>query len=335
MTSGSGVNVSYPVCVHVDIDAPVIRVISPENNTNFTSATSIIIIHIELEVWDNFGVDYFEYNINGSGWVRTNSSELDITLFKDGVYVVDFRVYDIAGNANGTRLVFSVDFPASFTVYFAYDNIWINKTTVSFSWESEHIDEVYLYVNGEHKTSLAPSGTYNLTLSEGIWNITLVAIGYKDRIVRAFWAKIDLTPPTINVLSPPNNSVINATGDYAEVLIVYSVQDNVGVDRILITYGNTTQEVSGNPVGSIIDINHTIYITAIDRAGNARTVSLNIEISKSMAGGTEAVGGEQEGETETGAGTETTILEGIDILLAATLILVSVAGLLIYVKKKK
>ena len=335
VASGSGVNVSYPVCVHVDIDAPVIRVISPENNTSFTSATSIIIIHIELKVWDNFGVDYFEYNINGSGWVRTNSSELDITLFKDGVYVVDFRVYDIAGNANGTRLVFSVDFPASFTVYFAYDNIWINKTTVSFSWESEHIDEVYLYVNGEHKTSLAPSGTYNLTLSEGIWNITLVAVGYGDRIVRAFWVKIDLTPPTINVLSPSNNSVINATGDYAEILIVYSVQDNVGVDRILIAYGNTTQEVSGNISIILPTGNHTIYITAIDRAGNARTVSLNIEISKSMAGGTEAVGGEQGGETETGAGTGTTTPEGIDIPLVATLILVSVAGLLIYVKKKR
>jgi len=249
--------------------------------------------------------------------------------------VVDFRVYDMVGNMNGTRLVFSVDFPASFTVYFAYDNIWINKTTVSFSWESEHIDEVYLYVNGEHKTTLAPSGTYNLTLSEGIWNITLVAIGYKDRIVRTLWAKIDLTPPTINVLSPSNNSVINATGDYAEVLIVYSVQDNVGVDRILITYGNTTQEVSGNisiilPVG-----NHTIYIETIDKAGNRARVSLCIEISKSTTSETSEteIGGGEEEKTETGA--KTGMRWGIDTVLIATILLVAVAGLLIYAKKRR
>ena len=46
------------------------------------------------------------------------------------------------------------------------------------------------------------------------------------------------------------------------------------------------------------------------------------------------MGGEQGGETETGAGTGTTP-EGMNIPLVATLVLVSVVGLLIYVKKKR
>ena len=277
---GSGAHVSRSIYVHIDVDPPSINVLAPENNTFFAANASILIVHVEIEYWDNYGVDRVEYNLNGSGWVVMNDVEIDLMIHVDGMYVLCFRIYDIAGNFNETKVVFIVDFPASFTVNFDYNNVWINSPNISFSWSSTHIDRVYLYINGELRDVLDSNGVLTLTLGEGIWNITLVAVGYNDRIVRTLWAKIDLTPPSVEIVSPVNNTVIYAVGNYTEVEIEVSVGDNVGVERILLTYRNTTFEI-GETATIILPVGeHTIYITAVDKAGNEKTVALHITVKQ-------------------------------------------------------
>jgi len=318
---GGGANISRSITVAVDIDPPLLSIVSPANNTVFATNTSILALHIELSCSDNFGISRIEYNLNNSGWVSIgNDTEINIVIYTDGVYILRLRAYDHAGNTNETALVFYVNFPASFKVSYAYNNTWTNNSTVVFSWESTNIHKVYLYLNGELKDVLEASGTYTMSLDEGIWNITLVAVGYMDTIVRTLWAKIDLTAPTISVLSPKNGTVFNATNEYAEVEIVVSVYDNVGVSSLYLTYDNRTMLISETTTLILGVGNYTIIITAIDEAGNEGKATLNIVVKG------EETTGEEAGEETTPGGVSGEQGLPVDILLLIGVVAVAVVG---------
>jgi len=329
---GSGTNVSYTVFVTVDVDSPSISIISPENNSVFVSNTSAIAVHVEFSYSDNFGVDHVEYSLNGSGWVDIGlDTEISILLYTDGLYVLYLRVYDVAGNTNTTRLVFSVDFPASFVVHYAYNNTWINCSEILFSWNSTNIDEVYMYINGEIRGTLGPNGIYTLSLEEGIWNITLVAVGYGDKIVKTLWAKIDLTPPVISVVSPENGSTFETLGDYAEIELVLDVYDNVEVASIYAIYQNKTILISERTTLILGVGEYSIRIVVVDEAGNTNTVILKISVVRKKGGETTT------GQEETTATEKTGISGGgktIGIYYIIVLFLIGAIPLIMIVRHK-
>ena len=268
------------IYVYMDTTPPNIEILSPENNT-ILEYNGTMIVEVSIYYYDKFGVDHIEYSLNGSDWINIGLTDIVYVGFTtEGYYEITFRAIDHAGNTNTTKLIFAVDAEATFNISCQYDNIWTNNTSFQFSWSSTHIDYVSLYINGELIEVMPSKGIKTLTLSEGIWNITLIAMGFNDKIVETIWAKIDLTPPSIEVLEPKNNTQLSTQEDYIEVQLSLNVTDNVMVDRILIQYRNYTINASEN-TRIILGIgNYTLKIMAYDSAGNMDSVRLYLSIVK-------------------------------------------------------
>ncbi|MEX0568801.1 MAG: Ig-like domain-containing protein, partial [Candidatus Njordarchaeota archaeon] len=97
--------------------------------------------------------------------------------------------------------------------------------------------------------------------------------------------QIDTSPPTIVILQPENNTVF-----YGETEIDFSisVNDNLGIDRIII-YVNGTKRYQFNQVSSFSLPFYqygtfNVTIEAIDLVGNSNTASVIIHLKESGGG---------------------------------------------------
>ena len=257
----------------LDIEEPTGKIEVEEYIT--TSRVSVnFTTHDDLGIRDVFlRLDYGE-------WINVTGEETyTISGLSEGPHIIWLNITDIANRTTTINKTFYVNIPISLQVHCPANNTYTNNTNIEISWRTHGpVDNITIYVNGtqeyvEHENL---NGTHTLELDEGFWIIDVVARGYMERREGRIFLHIDQTPPTIGI-EPENNTVVELSSGEKEasITIKISAKDNMGVEKIVVGYGNITWKFTGNEILLNVCLTagkHMFSIVAIDRAGNRRDI---------------------------------------------------------------
>jgi len=164
--------------------------------------------------------------------------------------------------------------PPNLTVLAPANNSYFNETTVTLNWTSSDENGIAgtdIYVDGNLEASLGPeTNSHDVDLTEGSHTIRIVS---NDNAGRSNESRlnviIDLTPPSLTIISPENNTSII----YEDTVIVeWNANDNNDIDHYEVKVDNGSwTNVHKNESIELKDLtlyDHYVYVKAIDLAGN-------------------------------------------------------------------
>ena len=280
---------SYDIVVTVDNTPPSVTITSPSNDSTVGTTFDV--------TWDasddTTDVEKVEVYLNGTlDAVYVKGSNMTNThtfsgLEPDQDYIVNITVYDSAGwSSYDWILVHTSGFFISITS--PNDGDAFNTSWVLVEWEYGELDTVEIYLNGS-LVDVVPADTrsYNITnLNEGAWNITLVGLNTStipprqtsDMVI----IYIDWTPPYVNILRPTDGELLNTSDVYVE-WEGDDQPDNVttGIDHYEIKWDKSSWIDVGKSTSytvTLSDGDHTIYVKAVDRAGNIAIDQVTITV---------------------------------------------------------
>ena len=216
----------------------------------------------------------------GTNWI--------VVSLEDGKHSVNISAMDIWGNYRWVYREFYVDTKMPrVTITSPVNDTYTNNSDVQVSWsgyDENGISSYDVYVNNTLRTSLAGTkNTVSLSLNEGVNIIKVVATDNSGKTNSStVTVNVDLTPPTITVISPKNNSesIYNSS-----VVVEWNSTDNMGIDHFEVNVdGGGWTNVYLNTSITLENLtlyNHTVRIKAIDRAGNVRIISVVFSLNPS------------------------------------------------------
>ena len=165
-----------------------------------------------------------------------------------------------------------------------------NKTTITLKWTTINVtlvDHYEVYVNGSPKdTSIAPTqAEYILTLQEGRNNITVIAKDMDNNIAASWtYITVDTTPPTLIIISPQDNSILNTP----TIMVEWHGDDALAqIDHYELYIDNHQENPNIPPTQTTYMISldegqHNITVKAVDKAGNiaTSTVQITLDLTK-------------------------------------------------------
>ena len=240
-----------------------LAIISPINNFNTSSRT----INITIDCVYVYSVEVYMNN----SYVATFVSDQQITLSipREGVWEI------MVADSDKLSIQSTVFIRADWTVpQVVMGNLpeYTNSSTVKISWnandEGSGVRRYELYVNGTKYWGGKTNRVW-ISLSEGVWNITVVAIDFADNR-NSTWGLIavDLTPPKIN-LSITNGTIFETV----YVLISWNATDNLSGASNVSLYLNAVFQGTYN-TSDIIELmlengRYRITLRTKDLAGNS------------------------------------------------------------------
>jgi parallel beta-helix repeat protein len=257
-----------------DTEKPVISLISPENNSVIKHGT---VIEFEIEddnLWkaiycvDNGDIQFFssDYNISTDGW-------------EDGTYNITIYAKDWGMNENIEIFTFTIDSISPNISLISPDNNSLIKPGTIIDFE---INDLYLNITTYTLNDGLPitlSSPYNLSTEgwgDGTHNITVYADDLAgNEISKTFRFTIDGAKPTINITGVINEEYYNTN-----VTPMINISDAHLNEDETITTLNDMSFVSGTEVSA--EGKHTLYIYAVDKAGNniSKTITFTIDKTK-------------------------------------------------------
>lgn len=275
----------WKIPLEPDTLAPRLSFDDPANGTIFNTTTFNVTITID-EAYLSQAVLY----LNGST-VNTYTTEgtytETVTVSQDGVYNLTLYAVDNAGNENRVTIFVTVDTTApTVTITSPSGGSYINSTTVTIYWSGSDslsgIDHYNIYVDGSIYAQNIPAGTtsYDLTLNEGTHTIRVVAY---DKAGNSNYDEIsitiDVTAPSLSILSPANDSTITSS----TVTVEWSGSDNFGIDHYEVKLDSGSWiDVGLSTNHTFSDLSsgsHTVYVRAVDLAGNINVSCVVFTIS--------------------------------------------------------
>ncbi|MEM2833436.1 MAG: Ig-like domain-containing protein [Candidatus Korarchaeota archaeon] len=248
-------------CINVYVFVAYLQIISPENNANVSLKVISLIVHA-VYVYD------VKVYINGSYIATFNvNQQIALELPNEGQWII--TVTDSTQPCINASIRIRADWTAPSIVINLPEYSNTSKLRVSWSGydTGSDIKEFELYVNGS-KYWNGKSNSVWITLSEGIWNITVVAIDFTGNR-QASWriAIIDLTPPIV-LLSITNGTTFQTV----YISISWNTTDNLsGVSNVSIYLNGVLQGIysaSGSIDLMLKNGQYRITLTTRDRAGN-------------------------------------------------------------------
>ena len=128
-------------------------------------------------------------------------------------------------------------------------------------------------MNGDTILNILPEYTYSFYL-----------VGYhqntEDNTTDTLYVKYawDVTPPTLNINSPSDNSFFNKTS----VLVEWSGSDNYGIDHYAISDGGSAWTNVGLSntylFNNLSEGSHVLYVKAVDTSGNYNIEGVNVTV---------------------------------------------------------
>ncbi len=239
---------------------------------------------------DNVAVNYTEILVDSGNWINVgNVMSYTLTNLTDGSHTVLLRVYDMAGNYNETSFSFNIDTIApNVTIISPESNAITNESTVNVQWKgSDNIGIAYYEIkvdNGQWK-KVGNVTSYTLNLQDGQHTIYIKAVdkagNYKVTEVKV---TVDTQPPTVQITTPSANS--NITAKY--VVVSWSGSDNIGIAYYEVKIDNGTWTKVGLNTSynftSLKEGSHTVYVKAVDKAGNSQTTSVTFNVKPASSG---------------------------------------------------
>ncbi|UCF07273.1 MAG: Ig-like domain-containing protein, partial [Thermoplasmata archaeon] len=193
----------------VDSVSPFILLNSPENNSVISLGAVLNFLITDLHLLSvNYSINGnpanplpAPYNISTAGWLDDN-------------YVIQINAIDMAGNANSSWYLFTIETgpPYIFLNTPANNSVVVNGTTLDFTISDPNLLEVNYSVNGESPVSFSPP--YNISTAGWEDGGYTILINAEDSVGNTnsswFFFTFDSTLPIIRLNSPDNNSVIPA-----------------------------------------------------------------------------------------------------------------------------
>ena len=235
---------------------------------------------------DNIPLNYSEIKVDNGNWINVgNVEKYTLTNLTDGWHSIILRVYDIAGNYNQSSFGFNVDTKAPSVIITAPQNNTItNVSSVTIKWSGKDNFGIAYYeikVDNNAWKKVGNSTSYQLNLQNGQHIIKVKAVdkagNYNETSITII---VDTQPPSVEIISPTGN--YTTTNNY--VFVTWNGNDNLGIAYYEVKIDNgtwlnvnnqTNYNFTGLSVGS-----HTVYIKAVDKAGNSNTTTLTFEVKE-------------------------------------------------------
>jgi len=268
-----------------DTVPPRLDISDPADGTVFSTTTFDITVIID-EVYLNQAVLYLNGSIVNTYTTEGTYTET-VTVSQDGVYNITLWGKDNAGNENSVTIFVTVDTtPPTITITNPQDGSYLNTTSVIVSWSADDslsgIDHYVIYVDGSVYANNIPSTTtsYTLTLSEGQHTIRVEVVDVAGNTnYDEISIVVDITAPTVNILSPTDGSTVTST----TVTVEWSGSDNNGIDHYEVRLdGGSWINVGTNTNHTFTDLSqgsHIVDVKAIDLAGNIGTDTVTFTVS--------------------------------------------------------
>ena len=263
----------------VDTHEPSLKIITPSNNSYINNGT----VMVEWETIDNLsGIDHSEIRIDDGDWINVgkNSSYIARNL-SYGSHQIHIKAVDRAGNVNITSVLIHIDnLPPIIEFETPLNNTYLNTSTINIEWKynEDNLDQFYLYLDGELIYKGRDTNYTASNLREGNHSITLICLDLaRNSNNITIFVTIDTIAPTLEVLSPSNQTYTNKTSLRIDIQandanlnkIVVGINESDYVDFGL----NDTIEISFHEEGYYV-----LTIIAYDKALNSNKTNLVIVI---------------------------------------------------------
>ncbi|MEW6069519.1 MAG: hypothetical protein AB1485_02790, partial [Candidatus Thermoplasmatota archaeon] len=235
------------VAFTIDKTPPVIRIISPSNNT--ITNQNIILTYSVSDNFDSY--EHIQVNIpSGKSYTE------------EGDYVLNLEVKDRASNMARALIVFRIDKSAPrITITSPVENFITNQNVTLIYYLADNFDEP------QNITTNIPSGVWYV--NERIYEILILAIDRAGNIAeKTIRFIIDRTPPEITILKPLNNTITDQN-----ITLSYFATDNF----------DSFENISFNMPNDILydqEGNYTISIIGMDRASNKGVADVSFIIDR-------------------------------------------------------
>ncbi len=259
----------------VDLTAPTVTLYEPENNSVLDQGNVTFKCYAE----DNLKLINVTLYTNKSGSFSpelTNSSGINgnytfkLTM-SEGYYIWNCKACDdIRCSFYSENWSFYVDLNAPTVTVVSPENKSYNTNTIQLNYSASDLtlDSCWYELDGTNYSLPNCENTTLTNLAEGSHHLIVYAndslgrVGYDE-----VWFRVDLTPPSLVVVSPENNTEYGTPN----VPLEYSVSDNIEVDTcwyvldggqptVLLNCQNTTLSLDNGP--------HNITVYVNDTAGN-------------------------------------------------------------------
>ena len=251
------------------------------NHDNYTVFVENLVV-ISWESSDNYGVAERYIRVDDNSYVEIYKDNISLDL-DDGQHIVRVRIVDVAGNYVEKCLVFYIDTgPPSITILSPENNSFHGENTLVISWRATDqcgISHTRINIDGDEYTVYNES--IRVTLAEGKHRITITTYDMANRSASdTIMVFVDLTPPTITILAPANNS-----RHRCEVEVSWETTDNFGeISRVELYTNDSLRSIINGANGSEILVldpgRYTITLKAYDMANNSDVKNITIFVVK-------------------------------------------------------
>jgi len=299
VTDTVGKTNSREVTVYIDLTPPGVVILSPAYGSWFDSEP----FNITFYLWDN-KAEVLNYSIFDDGeeianGTATNGTTANVTLnpveLGDCNHVVRVNVTDTVGKTNSSEVTIHVDLtPPTVEIISPVNDAWFENESVNvtfLTWDNKADSLNYsVFLDGDEvKNGTIANGTgeeVNLGFLTECDHV--IRVNATDKVENtnssAVTIHVDLTPPTVEIISPANNTWfglenINVTfhpRDNKADMLNYSIYVDCEEKANGTTANNSNKEVDIG--GTITTVGaHTIRVEVMDYAGKKNS-SENITV---------------------------------------------------------
>ncbi len=266
----------------VDNVAPVLTISAPSAGA-YLDSTSVAVTWSSTDAVS--GVSGYQYRIDSGEWsdkamVLTNT----FTGLSDASHTVDIRAYDVANNIRTASVTFVVDITdPAVSITSPADRALVGIATVDWTGNdaTSGIQGYQSRVDNGSWSAVAVTFTRTFVgLADGGHFVEVRAV---DRSGNTYTVSVnftlDMTPPAVAITSPAGGYITNST----TVTVDWTATDSpAGINgyqyRIDAEGWNTLSGAVTNDFSGLSDGLHTVYVKAVDNAGNSATTSVTFRV---------------------------------------------------------
>ena len=252
-----------------DTEPPIVEIVNLQNHSEAHSRK----ITIEWSARDNYGVKVVKIYINGSQIVSTSNRIGEKTVILDvGVWNITAIAEDYAGNKARVCVFISITIQrVSLEILSPTNMSYFDRQGILINWsypeELGELIEWKVYTNGSLIAEGTEGSSANITLLEGLWNVSIFAKGTDADGFASIYVIVDLEAPEIVILSPSNNTIIKNQN----VNITWYVTDNFGIHSVVAYLNGKIISENQSEFSEIRELTkgrYNLTIVANDLAGN-------------------------------------------------------------------
>ncbi|MBI0582485.1 MAG: right-handed parallel beta-helix repeat-containing protein [Methanomassiliicoccales archaeon] len=262
----------------VDVTKPYLKINDPMDGALF----GVHQVMVEYTAYDTLtSLDYLQYRLNAGPWMDVAGLNISLTDLPDGVYSLEMKTADLAGNLNTTSLQFFVDTAAPVvTITSPADGGYSSDRTVT--WNVDDVTGAELTEVSTDNATWTPVSGSSHVFSGLLDGTHTVYVRVTDRMGLvgndSVTFNIDTLAPTVEIISPS----LDAYNNTGSVLVKWNAADANGIVKSEISKdGSTWSVVTGTSatVSGLTDGTWTIHVRVTDPAGNTMTDSATVGVS--------------------------------------------------------